>query len=224
METLTIAGLNDTIVLIHDGIGCCKLWKEFPFIVNKETNKNVFAYSRHNHGNSDKDNEFSYYKEVDKLNDLLKSKNIEEPILFGHSDGAAIALLYAGKYPVKKVIVSAPHIKYEETMVYPLTRLKERFEAGGMPELSEAHQNVDNMFYSWYNRVTGESFKLFDITENLKGIKCPVEAMRFISDPYSSNNQIEWLCKVVPQTKVTLISGNNHTIHKRYPEIIIDKL
>lgn len=224
LETSILPGLSQTVVLVHDGIGCCKLWGKFPYEIHKGTEKTVFSYSRHNHGNSDSSTGFDYQEEVDNLHELLHSAGIDNPTLFGHSDGAVIALLYAAKYPTKKVVVTAPHVKYEESMLYPLSRLKERFEAGGMPELTAAHKDTDNMFYSWYNRVTGDGFKSFDITESLKTIKCPVDAIRFIDDPYSTNQQLNWLCDVVPQTHITLMSGNNHTIHKRYPEVIVSKL
>jgi pimeloyl-ACP methyl ester carboxylesterase len=224
LETAILPGIDKTVVLVHDGIGCCKLWGKFPQEIYKATEKTVFSYSRYNHGMSDSQIGFDYQEEADTLYGLLQNAGIEEPILFGHSDGAAIVLLYAAKYPAKKVVVSAPHVKYEESMIYPLSRLKERFEAGGMPELTAAHKDADNMFYSWYNRVAGEEFKSFDITESLKSIKCPVDAMRFIEDPYSTKQQLDWLCEVAPQTHVTLMSGNNHTIHKRYPEVIIPKL
>lgn len=224
LETAILPGINKTVVLVHDGIGCCKLWGKFPYEIYKATEKTIFSYSRLNHGLSDKGNGFDYHKEVESLHGLLLNAGVEKPTLFGHSDGAAIALLYAAKYPVSKVVVTAPHLKYEESMIYPLSRLRERFEAGGMPELAAAHQDADNMFYSWYNRVTGDGFKSFDITDSIKSITCPVDAMRFINDPYSTNQQLDWLCESVPQTHITLMSGNNHTIHKRYPEVIINKL
>jgi pimeloyl-ACP methyl ester carboxylesterase len=224
VETAVLPGIDKAVVLVHDGIGCCKLWGTFPYEIYKATGKTVFSYSRHNHGLSDNKVGFDYHEEVDTLHSLLQKTGIENPTMFGHSDGAAIALLYAAKYQAKKVVVSAPHVKYEESMLYPLTRLRERFEAGGMPELAASHKDADNMFYSWYNRVTSEEFKSFDITESLKSIICPVEAMRFIADPYSTNHQLSWLCEVVPQTHVTLMSGNNHTIHKRYPDVITNKL
>ncbi len=40
-----------------------------------------------------------------KVNDLLKSLNIKEPILIGHSFGGRIAICYAAKYGASKVVL-----------------------------------------------------------------------------------------------------------------------
>ncbi len=54
--------------------------------------------------------------EADVLNELLSQLNIDNAILFGHSDGGTIALLTASKYPerIKAVVVEAAHIFVED--------------------------------------------------------------------------------------------------------------
>jgi pimeloyl-ACP methyl ester carboxylesterase len=58
-------------------------------------------------------------QEADLLNDLLKELNINDIILFGHSDGGTIALIFAAKYPekVKATLCEAGHIFVEEITV-----------------------------------------------------------------------------------------------------------
>ena len=54
---------------------------------------------------------------LDVLPEFLQKLRIERPILLGHSDGASIALIYAGTYDqVQGLILLAPHV-----FVEPLT-------------------------------------------------------------------------------------------------------
>jgi len=48
---------------------------------------------------------------------LFEALDIERLWLFGHSDGASIALLYAAKFPVAGVVAVAPHIFVEDVSI-----------------------------------------------------------------------------------------------------------
>ena len=39
-----------TIVLLHEGLGCVEMWKDFPSMLAQVTGLNVFAYSRAGYG------------------------------------------------------------------------------------------------------------------------------------------------------------------------------
>ncbi|NDH26725.1 MAG: alpha/beta hydrolase, partial [Rhodobacteraceae bacterium] len=42
-----------TIVLLHEGLGCVAMWKDFPQKLALKTGFGVFAYSRAGYGGSD---------------------------------------------------------------------------------------------------------------------------------------------------------------------------
>ena len=78
--------------------------------------------------------------EADILIDLLDYWQIENPILFGHSDGGSIALITAGKYPdrIAAVITEGAHIFVEDITLegihaaislYKKTDLKQKVDA-----------------------------------------------------------------------------------------------
>lgn len=60
----------------------------------------------------------------------LEAAGIERPILFGHSDGATIALLYAAANPsgARGVIAEAPHVSVEELALSGIARTARAFE------------------------------------------------------------------------------------------------
>ena len=42
-----------TLVLLHEGLGCVALWKDFPEALAKATGMGVFVYSRAGYGQSE---------------------------------------------------------------------------------------------------------------------------------------------------------------------------
>ena len=40
------------LVLLHEGLGCVAMWKDFPALLHQRTNLDVFAYSRAGYGGS----------------------------------------------------------------------------------------------------------------------------------------------------------------------------
>ncbi|MEC7258736.1 MAG: alpha/beta fold hydrolase, partial [Pseudomonadota bacterium] len=90
-----------TIVMLHEGLGCAALWRDFPHKVAQATGMGVFVYSRAGYGQSDaaplpKPLDFMTREAVDVLPKVLDAIGFQRGILFGHSDGATIAAIYAG--------------------------------------------------------------------------------------------------------------------------------
>ena len=98
------AGAEDRspLVFLHEGLGSVDLWRTFPDDVRHDVGgPATVVYSRHGHGSSavvDEPRRIDYmHHEADAvLPELLDRLGIERPVLVGHSDGASIALLYAG--------------------------------------------------------------------------------------------------------------------------------
>src|SRR5690242_14413562 len=94
-----------TIVMLHEGLGSVAMWKQFPQRLADTTGMRVVAYSRFGYGRSDAPPapycalEMQEREALRVLPAFLRELKIEQPILFGHSDGASIALIYAGHQP-----------------------------------------------------------------------------------------------------------------------------
>jgi len=87
-----------TIVMLHEGLGCVALWRDFPQQVAQATGMGVFVYSRQGYGQSDpatlpRPLDFMTREAVDVLPVLLDQIGFRRGILFGHSDGATIAAI-----------------------------------------------------------------------------------------------------------------------------------
>ena len=90
-----------TLVFLHEGLGSVSLWKDFPASVAAATGCPVVVYSRYGYGQSDLLEapfavDYMHREALETLPDLLAELAVERPVLVGHSDGASIALIYAG--------------------------------------------------------------------------------------------------------------------------------
>ena len=107
-----------TIVMLHEGLGCLALWRDFPQKLAAATGHGVFAYSRAGYGGSepiDLPRPLDYMSREARfsLPALLDAIGLKRGILLGHSDGASIAAIYAGEHAderIKGLILMAPHL------------------------------------------------------------------------------------------------------------------
>src|SRR5260370_5549527 len=106
LETLRYPprGNKRTIVMLHEGLGCVSMWKDFPEQLAKSTGCGVLVYSRYGHGKSERLAEkrsvdFMHHEAKVVLPELLRHLQIDQPILLVHSYGASIALISAAPCP-----------------------------------------------------------------------------------------------------------------------------
>ena len=94
------------LVLLHEGLGSVSAWRDFPAELAVQTGAKVLVYSRYGYGHStirSKPFSINYLHQgaLQELPAVLQAIGIENPVLFGHSDGASIALIFAGAFPKK---------------------------------------------------------------------------------------------------------------------------
>src|SRR5713226_6517693 len=90
-----------TIVFLHEGLGCLGMWRDFPDLMASATSCGALVYSRMGYGASDpvrgpRPVAFMHDEALDVLPAVIERFQLKEVILFGHSDGASIAIIYAG--------------------------------------------------------------------------------------------------------------------------------
>lgn len=85
-----------TLVLLHEGLGCVAMWRDFPQRLAELTGAGVFTYSRAGYGASQgtelpRPVRYMHDEALDVLPQVLSLAGIRSSILIGHSDGASIA-------------------------------------------------------------------------------------------------------------------------------------
>ena len=115
---------------------------------------------------------------LDVLPRVLASIGFQRGILFGHSDGASIATIYAGgvqDHRVRGLVLMAPHFFTEEMGLAEIRRAGEAFDAGVLRDkLKRWHADVDGAFRSWIGPWLDPDFRKWDITEALGYIRVPI--------------------------------------------------
>ena len=115
---------------------------------------------------------------VEMIHELLKTLNIQNPILIGHSFGGKLSLLYASMYPVKKLILFGSPFKVKKNpnslKVKTLKKLKTLPGLKNIAEIMKKHMgSTDYRNASPMMRDILVKHVNTDITENVKKITCP---------------------------------------------------
>ena len=147
-----------TIVFLHEGLGCLGMWRDFPDRVASATGCGALVYSRMGYGASEpargaRPVRFMHDEALDVLPAVIEHFQLEEVVLFGHSDGASIAVIYAGARPgpVRSLVLEAPHVFVEPVCVERIARIAHEYETTRLRDrLTRYHgRNTDSMFRTW---------------------------------------------------------------------------
>ncbi|KDB83494.1 alpha/beta hydrolase family protein [Bordetella bronchiseptica CARE970018BB] len=151
------------LVFLHEGLGSLAMWRDWPRRVCDAAGCRGLVYSRYGYGRStvrplDESRPIDYLHQqaAQALPALFAALGIDarrdKPVLFGHSDGASIALLYAALCPdaVAGIAVAAPHIYVEDITVANIAvALRAYRETTLRDRLARYHDDVDSTFASW---------------------------------------------------------------------------
>lgn len=115
---------------------------------------------------------------VECIKELLNKEKVKKPILIGHSFGGKISLLYASKYEtLKLVLFGSPYkkeIKNESVKLKLLKQAKKLVKNEKLVNLAKKH--IGSQDYKDSSPIMREilvNHVNYDITEEVKKIKCP---------------------------------------------------
>lgn len=228
LEVAHIAGQSEeaaTIVFLHEGLGSVSLWRDFPRQVVEATGCAALIFSRDGYGQSDvianaRTPNYMHHEAQVVLPALLEKMNVHMPILFGHSDGASIALIYAGSgHSVAGLILEAPHVFVEEISLRGVFAAAETFRNSDLPaKLARHHRDAGTTFWGWHDVWTDAAFRDWNIESYLPAIACPTLLIQGAQDDYGSVAQIEAITAALPENATAhLLPGCGHAPHREQP-------
>jgi pimeloyl-ACP methyl ester carboxylesterase len=188
-----------TLVLLHEGLGCVALWRDFPEALAAATGCGVFAYSRFGYGASDavtlpRPMSYMHDEALDVLPRVLDAAGARRAVLVGHSDGGSIAAIHAGAAHdarVVGVVLIAAHFFVEDINIASIAEIETSYEQGDLrARLAKYHRDVDVAFRGWNDAWLDPRFRAFDITAFVAGIRVPVLALQGANDPYGTAEQL----------------------------------
>jgi pimeloyl-ACP methyl ester carboxylesterase len=225
-------GANTTVVMLHEGLGSIAMWKDFPERVAEATGCGVLVYSRYGHGKSERlaekrSADFMHHEAKVVLPELLRQFEIERPILLGHSDGASIALIYAGTWPaqVRALILEAPHVFVEDFGIRSITAIRKLYESSALPQrLARYHDHADETFRGWNDIWLDPQFRDWNIEEYLAAISCPTLVIQGENDEYGTLAQVEAIQRRVPATQSLILPHCGHSPHRDQTSLTLDAI
>lgn len=139
-----------TLVFLHDALGSVRLWRDFPDQLVKATGCGALVYDRWGSGDAERlvpphARDYLQREALDALPEVLSQTGVREAILVGQSDGASIALAYAGAHPerVRGVIALSPHLFVEARTLEQIREQMRDFESGDLKARLRRHHGAN---------------------------------------------------------------------------------
>ncbi|MEN9482110.1 MAG: hypothetical protein RLZZ298_3505 [Pseudomonadota bacterium] len=232
MKHIVVAGLSleyrdypetdvtrPALLLLHEGLGCVAMWRHFPEKLAEATGCRVIAWSRAGYGASDpypdsRTPRYMHREALEALPALIAALHVQRPLLVGHSDGASIALIFAGAFPEQTcgVVAMAPHEFVEAETLAGILQAKTAWTATDWPQkLGRYHRDAPRVFNDWNNTWLSPEFRDWNIEAYLPQIRCPVLALQGEDDEYATMRQIEVIAEQVPGTELLKLANCGHS-------------
>lgn len=222
-----IEGGEPALVFLHEGLGSIRQWRDFPARLAQATGRRALVYNRYGYGDSEVLQEervgvdFMHREALQSLPDLLEKLSVKNPVLVGHSDGASIALIYAGAgHPARGVAAMAPHVFVEDLSIRSIEEAKRQFETTDLPErLGRYHRDPRRTFRLWNDVWLDPQFRRWNIEEYLAGIRCPVMAIQGEDDEYGTMAQLDAIRnRVAGPCELVKLARCGHSPHRDQPD------
>lgn len=198
---------DKSVILIHHLAGSVNSWK---YVVPKLSEKfRVITYDLRGHGRSSvPPNPYRIEDHSDDLKRLIEELNIKEPLLIGHSIGSLIAIDFALKYYVKKIILLGA--LYKAPAPDPYLKYVSIAMNLGMIALAEYRRNQGEFSDALINNPVAWKSLVSVYKENTPiGYKYAVDGLLMAKDYSSELSKIE--------SKVYLIYGDNDKLSVNIP-------
>jgi len=216
------------LVLLHEGLGCVELWRDFPDRLAAATGCRVLAYSRFGYGASapcalPRPVRYMHDEAIDVLPELLQALAVRQHILVGHSDGGSIALIHAGSAErpgLVAMVTMAAHIFNEPINTVAITKAREAYDGGKLREaLARYHgSNTDCAFRGWSEAWLSDGFRKWNLEEYLPGISVPSLIIQGEDDEYGTVAQVDGIMAGLRSEKSSLMIPNcGHSPHRDRP-------
>lgn len=226
------------LIFLHEGLGSIAQWKNFPKEVCQALDMNGLVYERYGYGHStaffDQRQANYLYKEADYYLPLLIQKlalEKKDVILFGHSDGGSIALIYAALFPenVNAVISVAAHVFVDELSIKAIREMDELYAANDdfKNRLKKYHfDHVDSTFFAWSKVWLTEEFAKFNMEHLLPKIIAPILAIQGTQDEYGLPSQVESIVTngANSNNEQLFIDNTKHSPHVQAKEEVLTAL
>ena len=222
------------LVFLHEGLGSLAMWKDYPRQLCGAGGYRGLVFSRPGYGRSTPraagerwSVDFMHVQAQALLPALFDRVGVADehdaPWLFGHSDGASIALIHAATFPSSAagVIAVAPHIVVEDVSIRSIEAAREAYRSTDVrARLAHYHDDVDSAFFGWNDIWLDPRFRAWSIETLLPSIASPVLAVQGTDDEYGTLAQVAGIRERVPHAEAVVLADCRHSPHRDQPHAL----
>lgn len=157
---------------------------------------------------------YTIYDYTEFLHEFLESLNIENPVLIGHSFGGRVAICYAARYAVSKLVLfGSPFIKREKNglKVKILKQLKKIKCLNNLAEYMKGHMgSADYRAASGVMREILVNTVNIDLSEEAKKITVPTLLIWGDKDEAVPVSEAKELEKLISDSALIVLNGSHY--------------
>jgi len=220
------------LVFLHEGLGCIAMWKDFPAALCARVGREGVVYDRWGYGRSeplDRPRTPRYLHEEAELflSAVLDGLGISNAVLFGHSDGGTIALLFAAAWPERTaaVVTEAAHVLVEEITLAGIRAAVAAYAATDLRRrLARYHgDKTDTVFRAWHETWLSPGFRDWNIEAELRRIGAPTLVLQGEDDEYGTPAQVAAIAAgVAGPVETALLPGCAHVPHHQARAAVLE--
>lgn len=232
IQHITVTEARGTIVLLHEALGSVSHWRDFPARLAERCSMDVLLYSRLGHGQSEgppSARSRGYYEQqsTEVLPAVLSEFKVHHPVLLGHSEGAAIALIYAAAHleNVRALVLESAILHAEPAAAEGMAMAEHAWRTTDFRhKLARHHRDPDAVFHAWLSIRDSDSLLSLPLEAHLPPVRCPILMLQGAHDEYATARQAEALRRFAPQVQLVHLPESGHTPHREQPEFVLDHI
>ncbi|MDH5760960.1 MAG: alpha/beta hydrolase [Gemmatimonadota bacterium] len=218
------------IVFLHEGLGSAGLWRDYPARLCEALGRSGLAYSRVGYGASEpvrrpRTVSFMHTEAHEVLPVLLDAAGLSRVDLYGHSDGASIALLFASRHPrrARSLVLEAPHVFVEDVTTTSIARINDAYGTTDLRgKMARWHDDPDGAFLGWTEVWLDPEFRSWDIQDVLPDVSAPVLVLQGEDDEYGSWAQVDAVVEgVAGPVRTRRLPECRHAPHRDQPDVAL---
>jgi pimeloyl-ACP methyl ester carboxylesterase len=221
-----------TFVLLHEALGSVSHWRDFPHRLAERTRTDVLVYSRAGHGESGGEpspRSRRHYEQqaLRVLPALLERAGVRRPLLLCHSEGAAIALLYACMHPqnVCALVLESPILLLEPAAAAGMAEAERAWRTTDLRQrLGRHHRNPGAVFDAWLSIRGADCLLEAPLEAHLPPPACPILMLQGDRDEYATLRQADALRALAPRMQLRVLPETGHTPHRERADAVLEAI
>lgn len=218
-----------SIVLLHDSLGSCGQWRDFPEKLANTLSMKVIAYDRAGFGNSYARSSLPSINFIEEeaqiyFPQLKSTLELKQFIIIGHSVGGSMAVnIAANEKGCLGVATISAQAFIEERTIEGIENTKQAFQQPEMlSKIAKWHgEKAQWVINAWTEVWLKDEFRNWELYQ-VKNVSCPLVAIHGKNDEYGSSAFPKYIAKNSPSSsQVEIIESCGHMPHVTHTEVVL---